>query len=197
VSGPEAPAAGDPGGGVRIADCAADIVEIAALREGARTLQEVASRRAAPLPPRSRVGLLAGGLILGVRPERWLILSPPAAPGAAAQSWAGACAGCGAAVELSCALTALYVSGAEVREVLKRGCRLDLEAPCFPAGSAAATIIAQVPVVLAALASGVLLLTPSSTARHFREWLAAASTPFGLTRGTSVTVEFLSGERMA
>jgi heterotetrameric sarcosine oxidase gamma subunit len=196
VSAPEGPAEANAGSGVQIADCPADIVEIAALRGGAPALQEVASRRAAPLPPRGRVGLLAGGLILSVRPERWLILFPPAAPGAVAQSWAGACAGCGVALELSSALTALHVSGAAVREVLKRGCRLDLEPPSFPTGSAAATIIVQVPVVLAALASGVLLLTPSSTARHFREWLAAAARPFGLMPYAGVTVAFLSEKGM-
>jgi hypothetical protein len=35
--------------------------------------------------------------------------------------------------------------------------------------------MAQVAVVIAVLPSGLLVLTPSSTARHFREWLIASA----------------------
>ena len=41
--------------------------------------------------------------------------------------------------------------------------------------------MAQVAVTLAVLPAGVLLLTPSSTARHFQEWLAAAARSFDFT----------------
>jgi sirohydrochlorin ferrochelatase len=34
-------------------------------------------------------------------------------------------------------------------------------------------------VILVALGSGLLLLTPASTARHFHEWLLAAARPLG------------------
>jgi heterotetrameric sarcosine oxidase gamma subunit len=182
---------------VRLADCAADIVELAALRSGAGRLGELAAARAAPLAAHGRLALTTNGVILSVRPERWLLLSPPAAPGSVAHFWQDACAGCGAAVDLSAALSALHICGPAVREVLKRGCRLDLDPHLFPCGTAAATVMAQVPVVLAALPSGMLLLTPSTTARHFCEWLAAAATPFGLAPRASVTVALLSGEKTA
>jgi heterotetrameric sarcosine oxidase gamma subunit len=195
VSAAERAANAGESAGVQLADCAADIVEIAALRNGVQRLQELTAGHAAPLPPRGHLGLSADRLILGVRPERWLLLCTPAAPGAVAQFWRTACGGRGVVVELTSALTALYVSGPAAREVLKRGCRLDLDPYCFPAGLAAATIIAQVPVVVAALASGMLLLTPASTARHFREWLAGAARPFGLMPLAGVTVASLSGEK--
>jgi len=44
------------------------------------------------------------------------------------------------------------------------------------------------------LAAGWLLLTPATTARHFREWLSAAAGPFGMASRTGVTVATLSGE---
>lgn len=197
MSAPEPAATGTEPIGVRLADCAMDIVELAALRGGAGRLEELAAAHTAALPSRGRLALTADGLILCVRPERWLLLCPPAAAGSAARFWQSACAGCGSAVDLSAALAALHVSGPAVREVLKRGCRLDLEPHFFPAGTAAATVMAQVPVVLAALPSAVLLLTPATTARHFREWLAAAAKPFGLGPRASVTVAFLSGEKIA
>jgi sarcosine oxidase gamma subunit len=81
--------------------------------------------------------------------------------------------------------------------MLARGCRLDLEPTLFPPGRAAATIIAQVPVTLAALASGMLLLTPATTGRHLRHWLAATARPFGLMPVTSVSVATLTGDRFA
>jgi len=82
----------------------------------------------------------------------------------------------------------LYLAGAGARELLTRGCRLDLDRGAFPPGSAAATLIAQVSVILAALDSGFLLLTPATTARHLREWLLASGAPFGLQRTAGVTV---------
>jgi heterotetrameric sarcosine oxidase gamma subunit len=183
--------------GVSLADCSADIVEIAALRTATPALREaVRTRLAAVLPAHGRVSRDADRLTLSVRPERWLLLAPPAAAGVFAKLCAEACGGSGAAVELSCALTALYVAGPAVRATLKRGCRLDLDPQHFGAGRAAATFMAQVPVTLAALPAGVLLLTPSTTGRHFREWLAGVAAPFGLTRRSNVTVAHLCGESM-
>ena len=108
---------------------------------------------------------------LSVRPDRWLLLSPPSAPGEAAKKWATRCAGCAATVDLSSAFAAFELSGNSAREMLARGCRLDLDPAAFPEGHAAATIMAQVSVILANLGPAFLLLTPSTTARHFDEWL--------------------------
>jgi len=182
--------------GVRIAECRADIVELAVFRGRADVLAALALARGVALAERGRIRAAADGLIAAVRPERWLLFGPPAAPGALAKSWQAACAGCAAVIELSAALTAYHVTGAAARETLIRGCRLDLDPRVFPAGSAAATLMAQVPVIIGALASGVLLLTPSSTARHFHEWLIHVAKPFGLAPLASVTVAQLHGESL-
>jgi sarcosine oxidase subunit gamma len=89
----------------------------------------------------------------------------------------------------------LYLTGPAVPEVLARGCRLDLHPAAFVPGSAAASSMAQVPVTIAALSVGWLLLTPASTARHFSEWLTATAGPFGFAPAAGVTVASLSGER--
>jgi heterotetrameric sarcosine oxidase gamma subunit len=197
VSVPERrPAAGEPIG-VRIADCTADIIELAAFRDGSDALGSLAAARAAPLPKCGRLCRSVGGLILAVRPDRWLLCCARAATGTAARSWQTACDGRAAVIEHSAALTLFYVTGASAREMLKRGCRLDLDPRAFPPGAAAATIMAQVPVILAALASGLVLLTPASTSRHFREWLITTARPFGLGSFGSVTVAQLSGECIA
>jgi len=132
-----------------------------------------------------------------VRPERWLLLTAPGPPGSTLSLWRVPCTGCAAVVELSSGLSALHLAGPAVADVLARGCRLDLNPEAFVPGSAAATSMAQVSVILAKLPGGWLLLTPSSTARHLREWLTAAARPFGLLERGNVNVAALSGEGTA
>lgn len=181
--------------GIACAAVGADIIELAALSERFQVLKALAARRGLSLPACGRSLAVRDTLVLCVRPERWLLLTPPAAPAAALANWREATAGCAIVVELSSALKALRLSGPQVTEALARGCRLDLHPGVFPAGSAAATQMAQVPVILAALSRGWLLLTPSTTARHFGEWLAASAAPFGFATAANVTVATLFGER--
>jgi sarcosine oxidase, subunit gamma len=194
VSAPERSDAPAPPG-VELARVAADIVEIAALRDGAAPLTRIAGELGIALVPTGRVAAAASGaLVLSVRPGRWLLLFTPGPPGERAARWQAALAGQGVAVDQSSALAGLHVCGSAVRELLARGCRLDLAPEVFAPGRAAATIMVQLPVVLAALPSGLLLLTPATTAAHLEEWLAAAAQPFGLRRRPDAIVEALYGE---
>jgi len=194
VSAPDTSTVAETGTGITCAALAADVIELAARRERTQVLKALAGRRGLPLPALGWSVAVRTMLVLGVRPERWLLLSAPALPGVALSSWRDPCAGCAAAIELSSALAALHLVGPAVTEVLARGCRLDLHPAAFVPGSAAATSMAQVPVVLAALPAGWLLLTPSSTARHLRDWLAATAAPFGFLSTAGVTVASLCGE---
>jgi heterotetrameric sarcosine oxidase gamma subunit len=219
VCAPEPAAAGADQPGARLRRCLADIVQLSAVRERISELQRIAGGRGVQLAAPGSAALAADALTadaltadaltagahaadghaadvlaLCVRPQRWLLLGAPASPGASAGRWQAACAGVGAAVDLSSGLTALHLAGASARELLLRACRLDLDAQTFPTGSAAATSMVQVSVILAALPSGLLLLTPSSTARHFREWLAATGRPFGLELQPDVSLVALLAE---
>jgi sarcosine oxidase subunit gamma len=165
--------------GLHLETSASAIVEIAALRGRALDIARIALGRGVQLPALGRALVASDHLALCVRPERWLILGPPDSAGAGAAAWQAACAGLGAVLDLSSALSALEFSGPQAREVLVRSCRIDLDPQAFPVGTACATIMAQVPVILVALASGLLLLTPASTARHFHQWLVSASRPLG------------------
>jgi len=184
--------------GVQLSSCPADIIEIAAFRGRTGDLERVALGRGVRLPPTGRAFFARDRLALCIRPQRWLLLTPPGESGAALAVWQGACAGIAAAIDLSSALAALHlVGGSEVRELLARGCRLDLDPEAFPVGCAAASPMVQVAAIIAALPAGFLLLTPSSTARHFREWLSSAGEPFGLTRRADVTVGAVSAPGVA
>jgi len=194
VPGPESRTASDAPDGITCSPVAADVIELAARRERTQVLKALAARRGLPLPALGWIAAARTTLVLGVRPERWLLLSAPALPGVALSSWRSACAACAAAIELSSALSALHLVGPAVPDVLARACRLDLHPSAFVPGSTAATSMAQVHVVLAALPGGWLLLTPSSTARHFSEWLATTAAPFGFVSAAAVTLASLCGE---
>lgn len=194
MSVPDTGAAPGAPAGLTCASLPADIVELAALRDRTHVLRALGARRGLNFPEFGRIARARETVVLCTRPERWLVLTAPGPPGAALSLWREACAGCAAAVDLSSAFTALCVAGPAVREVLARGCRLDLHDEAFASGSVASTHMAQVAVTLAALPAGWLLLTPSTTARHFREWLTATAGPFGIASRTGVTVATLSGE---
>jgi len=181
--------------GIVLAACPADIIELVAFSGRAADLATLAGERGLTLPGSGGIVARAGRCALQVRPGRWLVLSPPAAPGESAAQWLKVGDGCAAIVDLSSALAAFLLKGPLVGEMLARACRLDLAAGAFPAGTAAATIMVQVPAILARLTPGMLLLTPATTARHLREWLVASSRPFGLELGPDTTVSELCGDR--
>ena len=194
VSVPDTGAAPGAPAGLACASLPADIIELAALRDRTHVLRALGARRGLNFPEFGRVARAREMVVLCTRPERWLVLTAPGPPGAALSLWREAGAGCAAAVDLSSAFASLYLAGPAVREVLARGCRLDLQDEAFASGSVASTHMAQVAVTLAALPAGWILLTPATTARHFREWLSAAAGPFGMASRTGVTVATLSGE---
>lgn len=162
-----------------IRECPLDIVEIVAYRDGVSHPQ---------WPTFGQAAQVGTDLSLSVRPERWLVLSEPGLAAATAVRWESMAAGSVAAVDLSSALVAFCLAGAAAREMLTRGCRLDLDPLVLPARSAAATFIAQVAVTLVVMPGGLLLLTPSTTARHFREWLVSTARPFGFMLGANWTL---------
>ena len=180
--------------GVSLASVRVDLIELAALRGRAGELAEVTAARGIVLPRFGRVAAADEGLILSVRPERWWLLSQPGVAGARAAAWQARCAGCAAGIDLSAAWEVLHLGGTASREALRRGCRLDLHPDRFSSGHAAASVVAQVPVVIVALRTSLLLITPATTARHFREWIAAAAQPFGFQAHTQALESLPSQE---
>ena len=166
---------------MQLSDYRSDVIEIAALRGRVREIEGIAATRGLSLPrirSRRRYRPMAD-------PERAAralagVAGADRCAGARVAQWHAACAGSGTAVDLSSALTVLHLSGPEARELLARSCRVDLHEAALPSGRAVATVMAQVVVVIAAMPGGLLLLTPSTTARHFREWLIGSARLCGL-----------------
>ena len=176
---------------VQMKDYRSDVIEIAALRGRAREVEGVAAARGFTLPRFGLAVTTKQWSTLSVRPERWLLLQAPTLPGARVAQWQAACAGPGTAVDLSSALTVLHLSGPKSRELLARSCRVDLHESVLPSGRAVATVMAQVSIVIVTMPGGLLLLTPSTTARHFREWFTGSARVCGLlAHPTSAGVDF-------
>ncbi len=180
--------------GGQLSDYRSDVVEIAARRGCVREIEGIAATRGLSLPGFGRVVATGRWLTMSVRPDRWLVLQPATVAGARAAQWHTACNGLGIAVDLSSALAVLHLAGPQARELLARSCRVDLHELGLPTGRAITTIMAQASVVVAAIPSGLLVLTPSSTARHFREWLSASAALCGfLPPSARATVEMFGG----
>ena len=180
--------------GVRCRALPLDVVELAAFRGQREEVWTQAVRSGWSLPAMGRVQVQGNRLALSVRPDRWLLLSAHHAKDDNAASWERRLGGKAAVIDHSSGLAAFGLSGPSMRDLLARGCRLDLDPSVFPAGSAAATIVAQVPVILGAVSSGLLLLSPSTTARHLREWLAHAAAPFGFEFAATRSTSLLPGD---
>ena len=150
------------------------IVELCALRGRTSDLRGIAATHGITLPEMGRAIVSAERITLCVRPNRWLLAENRETGSRAAEiDWRNACDGNATTVDLSSALTPFLVNDDATHSRLAAGCRLDLDSQIFQEGHAAATLIAQVQVILARLPDAMLVLTPSTTARHFKEWLGA------------------------
>lgn len=179
---------------VELCTGAADIVEVACHRGREPEVRTLAAARGWILPAFGQSTSNHRRLALCVRPGRWLLLQPRGDAGNAASGWAAACEGLGTAVDLSAGLALFMLRGPMAVEFLDRHCRLDLRREHFGGGSVAASLIAQVPIIIVARPQGLLLATPASTSRHFREWLVAAGCPFGLGAPRGVPTAELLGD---
>ncbi|WP_406273954.1 sarcosine oxidase subunit gamma [Nocardia sp. NBC_00881] len=89
----------------------------------------------------------------------------------------------GAAVDVSAQRTTLRLRGAHARDVLAKGCSLDLHPNVFTTGSAAQTTLARAGIVLLALddtGTDHRILVRSSFARYLTDWLLDAAIEFSL-----------------
>jgi sarcosine oxidase, subunit gamma len=79
--------------------------------------------------------------------------------------------------------TTIRLSGPDARDVLAKGCSLDLHPTVFRKGTAAQTMLGQAGVVLIALddaGTDYRILVRSSFARYLADWLIDAAEEFGV-----------------
>jgi len=117
-------------------------------------------------------------------PEEWLITtrSQPA-PALESDLRAAVTPHGGAAIDVSGQRTTLRLRGAHARDVLEKGCSLDLHPTVFVRSTAAQTMLGLAGVILIALddrGTDYRILVRSSFARYLAEWLIDAAEEFGV-----------------
>ncbi|MCL4766570.1 MAG: sarcosine oxidase subunit gamma [Hyphomicrobiaceae bacterium] len=153
----------------------------------ARKVQEaalaaaIASALGLTLPPPGQASSASETTAVWVQPGAWLVTAPFTAPGDLARRLAGAAAGLASVTDQTFGKAVLRLSGERARDVLAKGCRVDLHPRVFGPGRTAVTTIAQIGCVLvqAGEAPTFDLVVPSTLAEAFFEWLEASAAEFG------------------
>lgn len=135
---------------------------------------------ALPTTANTAVSGADGVEVLWLGPDEWLVVAPPD-QAALEPALREALGSAGAVVDVSAHRTTITVSGPLTRDVLARGCSLDLDPRISPAGTCVQTLLALAGVILVVRegltqdgAGEVHLLVRSSFARYLADWLLDA-----------------------
>jgi sarcosine oxidase subunit gamma len=113
---------------------------------------------------------------LWLGPDEWLVLGPPGAGPDIVAELLGALGGTHRSiVDVSASRVALELSGPDAKELLSKGCSIDLEPRGgWTTGSCAQTLLARVPVILHERPETTGVLVRPSFAEYLVDWLIAA-----------------------
>ena len=112
--------------------------------------------------------------------DAWIVTAPAPGRGALYQTLDEQCRGLAAVTDQSHGLTGFVVSGPNCRDVLAKGCAVDLDPAQFPVGACAATQMEHIPVHLRHADDDAFeLLVPTSYALSFWEFIAEMALEFG------------------
>lgn len=126
---------------------------------------------------------------LGLGPDEWLVVGPPGAREPVAERLRAQLAGNGAVVDVSGQRTTMTLTGPKSREVLAKGCSIDLHPRVFHGARCAQTMLARAQVVIAGQPDQpevLWLLAGSSFARYVADWLLDATVEYRLDSEVSV-----------
>lgn len=129
-------------------------------------------------------GRAAGGTeatTIWTQPGQWFLSAPRAGHDALAARAAAAFSGLAAVTDQSHGRTTIRLSGPAARDVLARGCRLDLHPRVFGPGRAAGTLIAQINCLVhqTDAVPSFELTVFATLAEPFLHWLLEAAAPYG------------------
>jgi sarcosine oxidase, subunit gamma len=138
------------------------------------------------LPTAPNTWVPAGtGRAVWLGPDEWLLTSTTEAPeDLEARVRAAVLPLGGSATDVSAQRIGLRLTGARVRDVLAKGCSIDLHPRVFGRGSSAQTALGQAGIVLLALSDtgdDHLVLVRSSFAGYLADWLLDAALEFTTT----------------
>jgi heterotetrameric sarcosine oxidase gamma subunit len=176
--------AGSPDAPVAIAE-RRGLSLIQVIAQGGQT-QAVAERLGLDPAPGRASGIPAGNA-LWLAPGAWMVVAEGLDEGALYKSLLEELQGLAAVIDQSHGRAALRLSGPRARDVLAKGCRLDLHPRAFAPGMCAQSAIAQIGVLLHQLDAAPTydLYIFAGYALDFLEWLTASAAEFGYRLATS------------
>jgi sarcosine oxidase, subunit gamma len=127
-----------------------------------RTAMNVQGTASFPTPAPGRVLAWGERSVLWLGPAEWLVVDgdPVDLPGG---------------VDVSANRTTIEVTGPHARDILEKGCTLDLHPRAFAAGHCAQTVLARSQVILWQRTDAYHLLVRDSFARYLADWLVDAA----------------------
>ena len=138
----------------------------------------VAAVAGCPLPQPNRVARGTARAIMWLGPDEWLVLAETAEGSALAAELGAVLAGRHVSVvDVSASRTIVELSGEGAREVLARGCSLDLHPRVFATDHCAQTLLANVQIILEQIdaAPTYRVYVRPSFARYLADWLLNAA----------------------
>lgn len=121
---------------------------------------------------------------LWLGPDEWLVLGPPGAGPEIAGELEGALDGLlRSIVDVSANRVAIELSGPRTKEVLSKGCALDLHPRSWRPGMCAQTMLARAQVILHERSETTRILVRPSFADYLVDWLIDAADPSPATAG--------------
>ena len=172
VPGRHGAAGGAP---VVMAERRVDIVQVMGTEATVRDIAGLA------LPKPGRAEIAGNAMAVWIQPSSWLVIRPRGTEGSLARTLADASGGAVAVVDQSHGRAVLRLSGTDARDVLAKGCRLDLHPRAFSAGSAATTTIDHITVTIVQIDAAPTydLVLPANFAEAFLDWLRMSAAEFG------------------
>ncbi len=133
------------------------------------------------LPKPGRAEAAGDAMAVWIQPSGWLVIRPRGDEGALARTLTDASGGAVTVVDQSHGRAVLRLSGINARDVLAKGCRIDLHPRAFSAGSAATTTIDHITVTIVQVHATPTydLVLPANFAEAFLDWLGMSAAEFG------------------
>lgn len=142
------------------------------------TADRVAKALGGPLPVvPCTVSRLDGVDVLWLGPDEWLLIAPERDREAVMEAMRDVVGDDGAVTDVSAQRTTVRLTGPYVREVLARGCAIDLHPAATSVDSCVQTLLAQTGVILVTnneTASDLLVLVRASFSEYLADWLIDA-----------------------
>ncbi|RCW46244.1 sarcosine oxidase subunit gamma [Halopolyspora algeriensis] len=150
--------------------------------------ERIGTALGAMLPNQPGEVAVAGELsVLWLGPDEWLILGPEGSQETIQDTVNAALDGDHAAVvDVSANRTILSITGPKTRELLNKGCALDLHPRSFAVDRCAQTMLARAGVILVCRDTQLpsyWVIVRSSFARYVADWLADAAVEYGSGSG--------------